>query len=410
MKHSLKAYLRPPVLILVLVAAGCSGGNSENTAIDAAASADSGRSDNGAQSSSDSSVDPSADASSASDTGADADVIDSAVVVPSGRPLFVAQGHQGRTTVSCDDGRTWVADQSDDPNARCFQNGLDCDHQAVTAKGLAFGDGWFFAAFGWGTPGTVFRSQDGIDWSPVLTGNIFGGLAYGGGNLLAGSSSSKVSGNQGASFVDAGESQLSVYNVRRVGFSPVLGGRFVLVGGDGGQQDISLSSDGGATFWKPRTLPSSCGANIGDHGGIATGNGILLVLGADGVACRSTDGGLNFSEASVGQEVLSDLLFDGTRFVVWSRGQRHRSTDGATWVAESTSPSDLAIGPVAISNGGTIVAVNDGWQQWYDNQVFYRSTDGLSFERLNANAYSGSHPVRDIVFGYAPDGVVCPAM
>jgi len=49
-------------------------------------------------------------------------------------PVFVAQGHAGRTTVSCDDGNTWVANRSDNDSIVCFTNGVDCDHQSGAGR------------------------------------------------------------------------------------------------------------------------------------------------------------------------------------------------------------------------------------------------------------------------------------
>ena len=45
-------------------------------------------------------------------------------------PVFVAQGHLGRLMVSCDDGHTFVANQSADDNEECWgPDGVpDCDH------------------------------------------------------------------------------------------------------------------------------------------------------------------------------------------------------------------------------------------------------------------------------------------
>ena len=92
--------------------------------------------------------------------------------------MFVAQGDVGRTAVSYDDGYSWIGDESDDAAVVCFTDGTDCDHHSGAARGLAFGDGWFLATFGWGTPGGIRRSADGIAWEPVLTGTTFGGIAY----------------------------------------------------------------------------------------------------------------------------------------------------------------------------------------------------------------------------------------
>ncbi len=95
----------------------------------------------------------------------------------------------------------------------------------------------------------------------------------------------------------------------------------------------------------------------------------------------------------------------GSEVLVWSRGQVHRSSNGTDWTSEPTTPSDLQLGPVAVSDDGTFVAVRGGWQVWYENQEFYRSEDGVTWETLDASSYTGSHPIRDIHFGYV---AACP--
>jgi hypothetical protein len=73
---------------------------------------------------------------------------------PSPVPVFVAQGHQGRITRSCDDGQTFPFDHSNDDEFRCFIDAEhDCDHSELAGRGLAFGQGSFVAAWGWGHPG-----------------------------------------------------------------------------------------------------------------------------------------------------------------------------------------------------------------------------------------------------------------
>jgi len=66
------------------------------------------------------------------------------------RLLFVAVGQASRTTVSCDDGRSWTADRSDMPELRCSAplpdgGSTDCDHDPGAGRGIAAGDGWFVA-------------------------------------------------------------------------------------------------------------------------------------------------------------------------------------------------------------------------------------------------------------------------
>ena len=82
---------------------------------------------------------------------------------------------------------------------------------------------------------------------------------------------------------------------------------------------------------------------------------------------------------------------------------RKTNPDGTT----QTSPGPN-IGAVARSNAGTYVAVNGGWQQWYDKQVFYRSEDGVTWDALPAGAYVGSHPIQFIEYGMGERSAACP--
>ena len=64
----------------------------------------------------------------------------------------------------------------------------------------------------------------------------------------------------------------------------------------------------------------------------------------------------------------------------------------------SDKPGSEAIdlGPVARSPAGTFVGVNAGWQQWYDKQIFLRSTDGLTWTALAKSKFTPSHPMTRI--------------
>lgn len=322
-------------------------------------------------------------------------------------PMFVASGHMGRTTISCDDGRTWVADRSFDDAARCFTGGLDCDHHPGAARGIAWGDGWFFTTHGWGAGGAVRRSRDGVEWEPLTDGTTFGGVAFGAGTLLGGAREPRVSADHGESWTDGGPTGLSVWSIRRTAFADHDGGRFVMVASNDGLE-VVLSSDGGASWWHPERIPGECGAGIQDRGGIAHGAGTLLIVGGNGLACRSTDGGATWTAHRVAGAVDSHLVWTGDRFAVWSEGTVHTSPDGASWTAAPTEPADLVLGAVAHSpETGTFVAVNRGWQRWYGQQRFYRSADGVSWESLNEDAFVGSHPVRFLAFGRGEASVAC---
>ncbi|MCM8525661.1 MAG: hypothetical protein NE327_04025, partial [Lentisphaeraceae bacterium] len=105
--------------------------------------------------------------------------------------VFVAAGKLGRTLMSIDDGESWIHDKSDDDNARCWcdQNDpryVECDHDPRSFTGLdASEDGWFYAQYGWGAPGTIRRSQNFIDWEVIRSGSNGGGLAVSGKTVVS---------------------------------------------------------------------------------------------------------------------------------------------------------------------------------------------------------------------------------
>ncbi|MCU0700372.1 MAG: hypothetical protein MUC96_28005 [Myxococcaceae bacterium] len=343
--------------------------------------------------------------------------------------LFVAIGHVERSTISCDDGRTWVANQSGNDAIRCFTSApdggsADCDHRYGSGRGIAWtARAGFVGNWGWGDPGVIRQSRDGVSWSVVDRGSNFASMVAGAdGTLFAASRSGKVSRNDGATWAAAGTANLvangmSVWNVRRGGFGGTGAGVYVVVA----DSNTAMVSDDLMTWRAPMTYPSTCGANIQWEGGVASGNGVLVILGGDGVACRSTDNGTTWTAHTLGGDVDSRLVWTGAEFVTFGSvsGQRRRFTspDGMTWSSAATtlrrggmpvSGNGPAIGAVARSPRGTWVAANAGWQVWYTSQRFYRSTDGLAWDELPAGAFAGSHPVTHIAWGEAPRPSTCP--
>lgn len=322
-------------------------------------------------------------------------------------PTFVAQGHLGRTTISCDDGQTWIANTSVDDGARCFEGGLDCDHTAGAGRGLAYGDGWWVATFGWGQPGEVRRSKDGIDWEPVITGTTFADIAYGNGVWMANNNPPRISTNA----LDweespAGYLPLEAGNVRAITFVDYDSGRFIITAESGDARDMMVSSDGGQTFWHPASRPDQC---LSYARGLASGNGVVVAASGNGHVCTSSDGGDTWTVVELGESLSSNPVWDGSQFLVWQGSTVYRSPDGMTWANEATVPSNISIGAVTRGSGGTFVATNDGWMVWYEKQKMYRSTDGVSWTELEAGKYTGSHPINFIEFGWAEPSADCPA-
>ena len=149
---------------------------------------------------------------------------------------------------------------------------------------------------------------------------------------------------------------------------------------DGGTPEVVVSSDGGETYAHPSVLPASCGRAIQNDGGIGWAPGVIAIVGGDGGVCRSTDGGVTWSASHVGAGVSSsDVISTGT----------------------AVSPAGTQIGAVERSAAGTFVAVNGGWDQWYERQRWYRSTDGVTWEVLPEGAAARSHPIHAIAHGVA---------
>lgn len=328
-------------------------------------------------------------------------------ITPRRVSAFIAQGHLGRTTVSCDGGLTWGADRSDEDVAHCWSDApdaIECDHTSGAGRGIASDAQGFVATFGWGQPGAVKRSEDGQTWSDVLPGKTFGGVAFGADIWLAAARDPQRSTDGGMTWEASGPSMMAGYNVRRAGFAPLPdGGLFVMVGDAG---DVVTSPD--AATWSAAQVPDGCGKDIQTEGGIASLGGVILILGGDGSACRSADGGQTWTMHSAGGDVSSHLVTQGGQFMAWSRGKRYASPDGATWTAADITPNTITIGPAAASPEGALVGVRGGWQVWYEKQEFYRSADGLTWDVLPAASFTGGHPIRAIAHGTLAPGGACP--
>jgi hypothetical protein len=256
----------------------------------------------------------------------------------------------------------------------------------------------------------VLRSDDGVTWSPVVEGTAFGWVIYGHGTYLAGQRYSPqrstdggqtwtVSVDPAMTLADGGTD----YHVRKAGFAPYGSGRWIFVG----NEDVILSSDAGDSWWHPVVVPRSC---AGANGGVAYGNGTLVIGSGTDIACASADGGETWAEVSVtGSTSLSTpVVWDGSQFVVWSESDdmRWTSPDGESWTgAPIATPIDF--GSVAANpETGTFVAESGGWMRWYEQQSMYRSTDGLTWTEITG--FPGGHDLRDLQFGHLAPSATCP--
>jgi len=355
-------------------------------------------------------------------------------------PIFVAQGALGRTTISCDDGQTWVANHSWDldadpllcgmkQNAICYVSNCNykvgnscvsamcCNDTPDVPKGIVFTGKEFVATWGWGAlaPGSMRRSVNGVDWTTTLSPeDTFGGIAYGAGRVVAAardpywsSDGTTWTPGQTANFLNPDGTPM--WSVRQFAFADYAGGRFIAVASGDVSRDMLISSDGGDTWWRPSVLPNDCAQLDPEYGGILYGNGVIVAVDQAANACRSTDGGQTWSVKPTGlKQVLSRGVWTGSEFLFWGDDAfMIRSTDGATWT-KTPMATQYRIGPVARSASGTFVALSTVWDS-YDKQTFMRSTDGLTWTILSNGAFVASHEIHHLAFGYALPSAVCPA-
>ncbi|MBL9104771.1 MAG: hypothetical protein JNL82_27755 [Myxococcales bacterium] len=319
-------------------------------------------------------------------------------------PVFLAQGHLGRTTISCDDGHTWIHDQSVDDAARCFEDGLDCDHHAYAGRGVAWGDGAFVLAWGWGHPGTLVRSDDAATFSVVMTDTpTFADVAFGAGRFVANNSTTAISVDLGEQWGPGGPLDIGI-NTRAIEFVAQDAGWFIVAGESGDQRAVVRSPDG--VTWTPATTrPPECGAYTL---GMAHGTGVTVMASGHGHVCTSPDGGDNWTYVPISERLTSPPLWTGGEFFVYEGGVVHRSPDGAAWSSTPLVGDGVVVGPLARSPEGTFVAANDGWMVWYDQQKFYRSSDGVTWDTLAAGTFTGGHPIYFMAHGRVKPGAGCP--
>lgn len=322
-------------------------------------------------------------------------------------PVFVAQGYMARTTISCDDGQTWIADRSDDDALRCFAGGIDCDHNGGRAQGVTVTGGFIVATWGWGEGNSVRRSADGRTFARVLDGTVFAGIEAGGGRIAVIADQPRVSLDHGATWQTAPAPMGFAGNIRATG---VVGGTFVAAGGD--SVGLVMVSSDGLAWRRPTEIPAGCGGGV-IADGIGASDTTLVITHGSGRVCVSSDGGDHFTSATAPAEFSGSVLWTGSELLGWGqvggggRPVRLRSTDGLTWttddlVARSADGSPAAIPKietVARSAAGTFVTVEGEWDQWYERQRFYRSTDGITWQELPRTAFVGSHPIRFLTWG-----------
>src|SRR5262245_38087359 len=235
--------------------------------------------------------------------------------------VIVAQGLMGRTTISCDEGQTWIVDRSFDQEGNDIicgdttpvlsevsscskmsatggcdvQDQCDCMHDSGFGKGVAIENGIILANFGWGRPMVLMRSTDGVTWQNFQKFSYtYTDIVYGANRYVMFADTPRLS-DDGMAWRDGASALFNLpgeawRSPRASSFLDFMGGRFIgAIDGNG----IRVSSDRGDS-WSIATVPDGCTDGIGNRS-ILTGNGLAVIVTSSGKSCRSADGGYTWT-------------------------------------------------------------------------------------------------------------------
>lgn len=350
---------------------------------------------------------------------------DAWTVPPGMVDVVVAVGRGGRSTISCDEGRSWIENRLETAaDVRCWgqldgaepefldaahtmpnPRYLECDHDEGNSTGLVFHDGAFFRAIGWGTPGRTQRSVDGVTWevpSPSFEATYNGLVAFDDALVAMGTPQPYLSSDDGASWTaSSGELGWDVGHVRAAtssSYGPM--GTIVYVTDDG----IGWTDDRAATFHGP-DAPACDGRTF------ASGGGVTVHLGSNGSACVTSDGGRTWQTHAVASSVAAGPVWNGHAFHFWGDGAsgfaHFSSLDGVTWTSAASTRVGVSI--VGVTVAGGFVGVNEIWNGGYEHQRFFRSDDGDTWETLatDGSAFTPGHPISHFASGVVPANAYC---
>jgi len=273
----------------------------------------------------------------------------------------------------------------------------DCDHQNWAGRGIEYGDGAFVATWGWGKPGVVQYSEDGVNWTnSSLVGNTFADVSFGSGKFLVGSWRPQVSSDRGRTWavLQPPQAYSSFYNARSLNFiGPALNGAFI-IGGDG---DILFRIGSNSLDWSSPPKDSGCGGGFSRLA--SAGSSAVGLKASTNAVCTTSDGGQSWTLLSLPGRPYGGFWKNGT-FYFWANQKMYTSSDAISWLTTDLITPGVSFGEMAMSDIGTFVMSNANWGNWYEKQKFYRSTDGVTWQTIPNGAFVGSHPIRRMVFGY----------
>jgi photosystem II stability/assembly factor-like uncharacterized protein len=315
--------------------------------------------------------------------------------------VFVAAGHGLRVVASRDDGKTWE---------QVFYAGPGGDHGPWAVwNSVAYTEGVFAVAAGWGAVGTIIASDDGKNWRHLAGSDR---KAARGGKPYDMPTTMQMLGVDGHFILplqatpDFGKTwhAASAYGFKDAQGEKVkadlshpsmaFGQGRVIVVGDAGP---SLYSDDFGKTWSPLSVKVSPWAERGSKGLAAKGDVWILVR--DGATVlRSTDKGMTWTAHPLGVEKPEGRSYCvsvvGDEF--WVTGKNAKaSKDGLTW---RDLPKTTPAGRIAVSDKGTLINVSRS-----RNSILRSADGGKTWETVftfKPEGSGGAQGLGSVEFGY----------
>lgn len=321
-------------------------------------------------------------------------------------PIALALGN-GRIATSCDRGASYAQDW-------IIASDASDHHPYAMAAGAAFHEGVFVVGTGWGYPGHVLRSDNGIDWEDLPAERFHwadqtthmpeGAVAvmfHNGTRFVLITGRRRLFSMDGRDWFEEGE-QLpnEMFHLRSHRFVEELGVHFLRGENSNKQvQWLATSTDGGLTY---QMLPGGSGFDFACNARMEYAHGTLMAPGGDGY-CRSTDGGATWSYHAAPMRVSTFYPTDaGWVTMGGHRSAMLESSDGLSW-QESTVANGMRF-----SAGGYSAYLDYYVAASHQNEEFYRSDDGVTWTALPEAAASEVPDIRHVVFGWGKPSALCP--
>ena len=299
-------------------------------------------------------------------------------------PMFVAVGRGGRRVMSCDRGRTWIADK------QVASGSEDNEHRTYTPKGLAYGGGTFVFLTGWGTDSTTWVSKNGIDWIEQKQQDPFGGVGFDDGQfILVGNRLLVGSQDLGATWSPSNVAK-PAYDRDAAAFTGIWA-----AGNDG---KVVTRRKGGVWAALSGCVGQRHGG-IGGSGGFAAGFGVMISVGDAGDTCGiAIATGEALAAGKISASVRGKPAFVGDAFWVATGDSIYSSSNGITWTGRPL-PMEVRFELVARDASGTYAGVSQS------GDSFFFSDDGQRWTKARAPTGNG---LVNIVAGAGLPSAQCP--